>query len=74
MVGGRENMFCFPARQITGKRWRRNKTPIEGNGQFETDDVLVQAGIDPEAMGYLTGKERREILIKAGLNPKEYDF
>ena len=51
MVGGRENMFCFPARQITGKRWRRNKTPIEGNGQFETDDVLVQAGIDPEAMG-----------------------
>lgn len=51
MVGGRENMFCFPARQITGKRWRRNKMPIEVNGQFETDDVLVQAGIDPEAMG-----------------------
>ena len=48
--------------------------PIEGNGQFETDDVLVQAGIDPEAMGYLTGRERREILIKAGLNPKEFDF
>ena len=74
MVGGRENMFCFPARQITGKRWRRNKMPIEVNGQLETDDVLVQAGIDPEAMGYLTGKERREILIKAGLNPKEFDF
>ena len=48
--------------------------PIEVNGQLETDDVLVQAGIDPEAMGYLTGKERREILIKAGLNPKEFDF
>ena len=48
--------------------------PIEGNGQFETDDVLVQAGIDPEAMGYLTGKERREILIRAGLNPAEFDF
>ena len=48
--------------------------PIEVNGQFETDDVLAHAGIDPEAMGYLTGKERREILIKAGLNPKEYDF
>ena len=74
MVGGRENMFCFPARQITGKRWRRNKMPIEGNGQFETDDVLVQAGIDPEAMGYLTGQERREILIRAGLNPVEFDF
>ena len=74
MVGGRENMFCFPVRQITGKRWRRNKMPIEVNGQLETDDVLVQAGIDPEAMGYLTGKERREILIKAGLNPKEFDF
>ena len=74
MVGGRENTFSSPARQITGKRWRRNKMPIEVNGQFETDDVLVQAGIDPEAMGYLTGKERREILIKAGLNPKEFDF
>ena len=48
--------------------------PIEGNGQFETDDVLVQAGIDPEAMGYLTGQERREILIRAGLNPAEFDF
>jgi hypothetical protein len=48
--------------------------PIEVNGQFETDDVLVQAGIAPEAMGYLTGKERREILIRAGLNPKEFDF
>ena len=74
MVGGRENMFCFPARQITGKRWRRNKMPIEVNGQFETDDVLIRAGIDPEAMGYLTGKERREILIRAGLNPAEFDF
>ena len=74
MVGGRENMFCFPAKQITGKRLRRNKMPIEVNGQFETDDVLIRAGIDPEAMGYLTGKERREILIKAGLNPKEFDF
>ena len=38
--------------------------PIEVNGQFETDDVLIRAGIDPEAMGYLTGKERREILIR----------
>ena len=74
MVGGRENMFCFLAKQITGKRRRKNKMPIEVNGQFETDDVLAHAGIDPEAMGYLTGKERREILIKAGLNPKEYDF
>ena len=74
MVGGTESMFYSLARQITGKRWRRNKMPIEVNGQFETDDVLVQAGIDPEAMGYLTGQERREILIKAGLNPKEFDF
>ena len=48
--------------------------PIEVNGQFETDDVLIRAGIDLEAMGFLTGKERREILIKAGLNPKEFDF
>ena len=40
----------------------------------DTDDVLVRAGIDPEAMGYLTGSERREILIRAGLNPREFDF
>ena len=74
MVGGTESMFYSLAKQITGKRWRRNKMPIEVNGQFETDDVLVQAGVDPEAMGYLTGKERREILIRAGLNPAEFDF
>jgi hypothetical protein len=47
---------------------------MDYSGALETDDVLVLVGIDPEAMGYLTGKERREILIKAGLNPKEFDF
>ncbi len=40
----------------------------------EDDDILVRAGIDPEALGYMTGSERREILIHAGLNPKEFDF
>ena len=40
MVGGTESMFYSLAKQITGKRWRRNKMPIEVNGQFETDDVL----------------------------------
>lgn len=41
---------------------------------IETDYVLIRAGIDPEAMGYLSGKERKEILIRAGLNPAEFDF
>ena len=44
------------------------------SGTLETDDVLVHAGIDPEALGYLTGAERREILLQAGLNPREFDF
>ena len=47
---------------------------IDSDGTLDTDDVLIHAGIDPEAMGYLTGKERREILIRAGLNPKDFDF
>lgn len=47
---------------------------MDYSGTLETDDVLVLAGIDPEAMGYLTGSERREILIRAGLNPAEFDF
>ncbi len=38
------------------------------------DDELVRAGIDPEAMGYLTGSERRKILVGAGLDPRKYDF
>ncbi len=38
------------------------------------EDVLIRVGIDPEKMEYLTGKERRKILIKAGLNPDEFDF
>ncbi len=40
----------------------------------EDDDVLVRAGIDPEKMEYLTGSERRRILINAGLDPAEFDF
>ena len=47
---------------------------MDYSGTLETDDVLVVAGIDPEAMGYLSGEEGREILIRAGLNPKEFDF
>lgn len=47
---------------------------MDYSGKLETDDVLVVAGIDPEAMEYMTGEERREILIRAGLNPKEFDF
>ena len=52
--------------------YRRNVCEHDKTG--DTDDVLVRAGIDPEAMGYLTGRERREILIRAGLNPREFDF
>ena len=47
---------------------------MDYSGTLETDDVLVSAGIDPEAMGYLTGSERREILVRAGLDPKDFDF
>lgn len=47
---------------------------MDYSGKLETDDVLVVAGIDPETMGYLSGEERREILLMAGLNPAEFDF
>ncbi len=40
----------------------------------EEDDVLIRAGIDPEKMEYLTGSERKRILVIAGLNPDEFDF
>lgn len=40
----------------------------------EEDDVLIRAGIDPEKMEYLTGSERKRILVEAGLNPAEFDF
>ena len=52
--------------------YRRNVYEYDKTG--DVNDVLVRAGIDPEAMGYLTGRERREILIRAGLNPREFDF
>lgn len=35
---------------------------------------LEQAGIDPEKMEYLKPDERIRILIRAGLDPEEYDF
>ena len=44
------------------------------SGTLDTDDVLIRAGVDPEALEYMTGSERREILINAGLNPKDFDF
>ena len=50
------------------------RNSVDVDRVFETDDVLVRAGIDPEALGYMTGSERREILLRAGLNPKEFDF
>ena len=76
-----ESTSCLPVKQTTGTRWRRidgmrdfYRYNIDFDGTLDTDDVLIHAGIDPEAMGYLTGKERREILIRAGLNPKDFDF
>lgn len=42
-------------------------------GMLETDDVLIRAGIDPEALEYMTGAERKEILKRAGLNLGEID-
>lgn len=47
---------------------------MDYSGKLETDDVLVVAGVEPEAMGYLPREERNDILINAGLNPKEFDF
>ena len=47
---------------------------MDYSGKLETDDVLVVAGIDPEAMGYLSREERGESLLMAGLNPAEFDF
>ncbi len=47
---------------------------LDYSGTLDSDDVLIRAGIDPEALGYLTGAERRQILLQAGLNPREFDF
>ena len=40
----------------------------------EEADELGRAGIDPEKMGYLSGRERRRILRRAGLDPDKFDF
>lgn len=39
-----------------------------------SETELIRAGIFPEAMGFLRAAERREILLRAGLNPEEFDF
>ena len=36
------------------------------------DSIL--AGINPEELEFMDGKERREVLEAAGLNPDDYDF
>ncbi len=74
--------FCSPAKLITGmqlrriKRMSKNSERLSETATFfnKDEDVLIRAGIDPEKMEYLPGKERRSILKKAGLNPDEFDF
>ena len=40
----------------------------------EEHDELLQAGIDPEELEYMSADERREVLEDAGLDPDDYDF
>ena len=35
---------------------------------------LELSGLDPERLGFMSSKERRETLLAAGLVPEEYDF
>ena len=35
---------------------------------------LELAGLDPERLGFMNSKERRETLLAAGLVPEEWDF
>ena len=35
---------------------------------------LELSGLDPERLGFMSSKERREVLLKAGLVPEEWDF
>jgi len=35
---------------------------------------LELSGLDPERLGFMGSKERREVLLAAGLVPEEWDF
>ena len=35
---------------------------------------LELSGLDPERLGFMNSKERRETLLAAGLVPEEWDF
>ncbi len=35
---------------------------------------LELSGLDPERLGFMSSKERRETLLAAGLVPEEWDF
>lgn len=35
---------------------------------------LELSGLDPERLGFMESKERREVLLAAGLVPEEWDF
>ena len=35
---------------------------------------LELSGLDPERLGFMSSKERNEVLRRAGLKPEEYDF
>lgn len=35
---------------------------------------LELSGLDPERLGFMSSKERRETLLAAGVVPEEWDF
>ena len=59
------------------RRSARGKAAVEERRHSypeEETDERGRAGIDPEKMGYLSGRERRLILRRAGLDPDKFDF
>ena len=41
---------------------------------WDDGDIFPRAGLDYEELENMTPGERREVLLKAGLNPDEFDF
>lgn len=56
---------------VSGMTWNTQRFLLE---EDSSETELIQAGIVPEMLEYMRDEDRRRILLKAGLEPKAFDF
>jgi len=57
-----------------GEQALKFNTIFSHSDEEDGDMELIDAGLDPEELEYMSADERREALEDAGLDPDDFDF